>query len=57
MKNSNKRVEYVNSYIRTNYDRIMLLLPKGTKESLRQKAIDSGISMNRYILGLIENSR
>ena len=53
MSKNKKRMMYTNSYIKEHYDRIMLLLPKGTKLELKSRADKEGISVNRLILNLI----
>lgn len=42
--------DYINQYKRDNYDRINILMPKGTKERIRA----SGESMNAFVSRLIE---
>ena len=39
----------VNKYMKENYDRINLTVPKGSKEELQQIAADNGQSLNAYI--------
>lgn len=41
--------EYINSYMRENYDRITILRTKGDKERLDQIAKDRGVSRNELI--------
>ncbi len=53
MSKNKKRMLYTNSYIREHYDRVMLLLPKGTKLALKERADREGISVNRLIANLI----
>lgn len=43
--------EYKNAYQRENYDRVGVLLPKGTKDRLKAKL--GGQSINSYVVGLI----
>lgn len=39
----------VNKYIKTNYDRINLLLNKGEKDIIKKEADKTGESLNSYI--------
>lgn len=49
-------MEYDNKYIKENYDTIKLLVPKGEKEKIKQKAETKGYkSMSDYIKILIRN--
>lgn len=48
-----KRIKYRNDYTKNNYDRINLVVPKGTKEKLKAAAQELGLSMNEYIYKLI----
>lgn len=40
----------VNKYMKENYDRVNLTLPKGQKERLKARAGAQGQSVNGYIL-------
>lgn len=42
-----------NRYNAKTYDRITLLVPKGSKERITQAAREKGESVNSYITGLI----
>ena len=42
--------KYINSYQKNNYDRITILVQKGCKEKLIEKAKKAGISLSKYIL-------
>lgn len=44
-------------YKRDNYDQILLRVPKGDKERIAQTAAERGMSLNKYILSLIENDK
>ena len=48
------KTTYQNNYIRENYDRVGLTVPKGRKEEIRKKASAEGKSINKYINRLIE---
>lgn len=43
------QISYQNSFIKEKYDRINLLVPKGTKEKIKERAKKKGLSMNEYI--------
>ena len=43
-----------NDYIRANYDRLLLQMPKGSKEALATLAAEQGESISRYILKAVE---
>lgn len=52
---SKRQQGHVNTYIKNNYDRINLTLPKGTKEELKTAAAARGQSVNQFIQDAIEN--
>lgn len=41
-------------YARKSYDRMLLQMPKGAREQIKQKADALGISASRYILEAVE---
>ena len=43
------QIKYQNQYIKENYDRIGITLPKGQKAIIKEKAIAAGESTNEYI--------
>lgn len=43
----------VDKYVRANYDRIEIKVPKGRKESIEAHARERGESINSYVSGLI----
>lgn len=43
----------VHKYVRENYDRIGLTLPRGRKEDIEKRAKEIGESVNGYISSLI----
>ena len=48
------KVKYDNQYIKENYDRISVIVPKGQKELIKNKAKKKGFaSINEYIKYLI----
>jgi uncharacterized protein (DUF1778 family) len=51
---SKRQQGHVNAYIKNNYDRINLTLPKGAKEELRTAAAARGQSVNQFIQDAIE---
>ena len=51
-----KQLKRQNEYMKNNYDRIALLLPKGSREKLTKKAAAAGFkTITEYIKALIEN--
>lgn len=50
-----KQYAYQNEYIKKNYDRINLTVPKGKKAEIKKKAESEGKSVNEYINYLINN--
>ena len=44
----------VNKYVKQNYDRVNVTMPKGKKDEYKAHAQSKGISLNAYIIGLIE---
>lgn len=50
-----KQLKRQNEYMKNNYDRIALLLPKGSREKLTKKAAAAGFkTITEYIRNLIE---
>jgi predicted HicB family RNase H-like nuclease len=47
------QISYINEYNKEKYDRITILVPKGKKEQIREKAKTEGKSVNEYIIGAI----
>lgn len=45
----------VHKYVRENYDRIGLTLPRGRKEDVEKRAKELGQSINSYICALIQS--
>ncbi len=48
---------YKTEYNRQAYDEIKLRVPKGEKERIAQTAAERGMSLNKYILSLIESDK
>ena len=44
----------VNKYVKQNYDRVNVTMPKGRKEEYKAYAQSKGMSLNAYIISLIE---
>ena len=44
----------VGKYEKENYDKVLLRLPKGNREKIRAHAQQKGMSLNAYIVDLIE---
>ena len=45
----------VNKYVKANYDRINVTMPKGKKETIQAAAAAAGESVNAYINGAIDD--
>ena len=45
----------VNKYVKNNYDRILLTVPKGEKEVIQRAASAAGVSLNAYIRGAVSD--
>ena len=60
MKKTFDPVTYRNEYVRNHYDRLNILLPKGTKELMLARAAELGYinrgkpSITAYLLGLYQ---
>ena len=54
MKTSKSHIKAVNKYIKANYDRITVLLPKGKKDIIKQIASSRGMSVNGFVKSIIE---
>lgn len=44
----------VRKYEKENYDKVLLRLPKGNREKIKAHAQQKGMSLNAYIVDLIE---
>lgn len=49
MTTSKAQQRAVNKYIRKQYDRINVTIPKGKKEEIQACAVRQGLSINAYI--------
>lgn len=47
-------VKYKNDYIKQNYDRVNLTLPKGKKEQIKAAAAAVSMSLNEFINAAID---
>jgi predicted DNA binding CopG/RHH family protein len=47
------QITYQNDFIKKNYDRINLTVPKGKKDEIKKRASSLGKSVNDYINSLI----
>lgn len=54
-KVSKKQQACVTRYVKANYDRIGITLPKGKKEAVKAKADSNGETVNGYICRLIDD--
>ena len=41
--------KYQNEFVKNNYDRISLTMPKGKKDTIKQAATVAGMSVNEFI--------
>ena len=48
---------YKTEYNRQAYDEIKIRVPKGEKERIAQIAANRGMSLNKYIISLIESDK
>lgn len=48
-KKTDKLIKYNNDFNRANYDRVSLMLPKGKKEVIKNKARNNNESVNAFI--------
>ena len=44
---------YVNWYNSQNYDKVTIMVPKGTRENIRKEANKNGLSVNEFLRKLI----
>ena len=52
---SKKQQAYVNKYVKNNYDRINVTMPKGQKDIIKEHADARGESVNGFINRAINN--
>lgn len=53
-KYNKKSVEYNMQYVRDHYDTYTLKMPAGMKDKIKEKAQHENLSVNKYIIKLIE---
>ena len=54
VKVSRAQQKAVNKYVKNNYDRINVTLPKGKKAEIQEAAAEAGESVNTYIRNAID---
>lgn len=56
MENKKQKTAYkaTHEFKRRNYDTILLSMPKGSRDRLKQKAAEQGVALSRYILEAVE---
>lgn len=50
---SQNQLKYIREYNKAHYDRITVMVPKGVRNTIRERAKALGKSTNEYICGLI----
>lgn len=55
-KISKAQQKAVQKYVKNNYDRIVLTLPKGKRDSIKKHAAEQGESMNAFINRAIDET-
>lgn len=53
-KEKKRGIAYNNEYNRENYDRITIMMPKGTREKLKEIARERGESVNALVSALLK---
>lgn len=48
------QIAYNNAYSKDHYDKITIVVPKGTKGKFKETAKKSGLSVTQYILKAVE---
>ena len=46
-------MNYVNQYNKNHYDRLIVLVPKGSLERIRLEALNNGVSASEFVRRLI----
>ena len=56
MSNEKKfdQIKYQNEYKKKNYDRMELLVPKGEKAAIKEKAAATGQSVNEFVYSAVK---
>ena len=52
-KDKEKELSYIAQYQKDNYDRITVMAPKGTKESIKNAASFKSMKMSEFVLDCI----
>ena len=55
-RKSTQDYEYINEFSKTAYDRITIIVPKGSKERIQRAAKNAGQSTSDFIVNLIPRS-
>lgn len=50
---SQNQLKYIREYNKAHYDRIAVMVPKGVRNTIRERAKALGKSTNEYVNGLI----
>ena len=50
------QIKYQNEYNKQKYDRVTIMVPKGLKEEIKAFAKYKGMSMNEFLVGLVEQA-
>lgn len=53
-KNKEDAYAYINKYHRENYDKIVLLAPKGNREIYKAAAKLQGVTLSKFIVSCVE---
>jgi hypothetical protein len=53
-KDKEKELSYIAQYQKDNYDRITVMAPKGTKESVKNAATFKNMKMSEFVLDCIK---
>lgn len=53
-KNKEDANAYINKYHRENYDKIILLAPKGSREIYKAAAKVQGLTLSKFVVGCVE---
>ena len=56
MKDTKKQFDRQNNYNKENYDRVGTVLPRGSKERIKEKAAQTGETVNAYLKRIILES-
>lgn len=51
---SKSQQKAVHKYVKANYDRLELTVPKGRKDDIKSAAAAAGESMNQYIINAVD---